>query len=136
MSQALSVWESGAHVSSWRRKAHGEMSALMPACRDEDSGGNSWRLNVNPLALPAPLHPCPLQPPPAGPSCSVHILLQSLGQPQLCPCRGFVAVAGGLSPARGSLGDLWTGRRVAVPYRCCASMLCCASISVPIHSCL
>lgn len=47
---ALSVWESSAHMSSWRREAHGEMGTSTPACRDEGSGGNSWRLNVCPSA--------------------------------------------------------------------------------------
>lgn len=75
----------------------------------------SWRLNICPLAPSVPLHLCSLQTLLDGSSCFIGTLLQILGQPQLCPCSSFVAVTGGLSPARGSLEDLWGGQTVVVP---------------------
>lgn len=91
----------------------------------------SWRLDICLLAPSVPLHPCSLQTLLDGSPCFNGTLLQILGQPQLCPCSSFVAVTGGLSPGRGSLRELWAGQTMAVPCRCCASMLCCAHYLIP-----
>lgn len=58
------------------------------------------------LAPPAALHSRPLQPPLAGYPISISTLLQTLGQPQLYSCLVFVTEAGGLRPAKGSLGHM------------------------------
>lgn len=68
----LSVWESSAHVSSWRREAHGGMGASISACRNEGSGGNNWRLKVCPSAPPVPLHTSPPATPHSFPLLHQH----------------------------------------------------------------
>lgn len=53
----LSMWESGAHMSSWRREAHGHLNASLQGC----GLGKQWleveHLPLGPTSSPAPMSP-------------------------------------------------------------------------------